>query len=94
MVEGSLDRRVIKLENEMTDIGKIVVSLETNQSHIMLKQDRMLLKLDEAKVAGKSNPKESVTFKWILEKIALPLIISGASAGAAIYAAVRFLGSG
>ena len=92
MVEGSLNRRVIKLENEMTDIGKVVVSLETNQSHIMRKQDQMLIKLDKFKVAG--NPKESVTFKWILEKIALPLIISGASAGAAIYAAVRFLGSG
>ena len=41
------------------------------------------------------HPKNStVTFKWILEKIALPVILSGGSAGVAIYAILRFLANG
>ena len=41
------------------------------------------------------HPRNSaVTFKWILEKIALPVILSGGSAGVAIYAILRFLANG
>ena len=40
------------------------------------------------------NGKGEVTFKWVLEKIMLPVLTGGASAGAAIYAAMRFFEGG
>ena len=90
---SDLPARVGRLEGEMADVGKTVVRLETNQAHIMTKQDRVLSKIDEVKNVANGSA-EGVTFKWLLEKIALPLIVSGASAGAAIYAAVRVLTNG
>lgn len=96
MTEAGLDRRITKLEDDMVDLGKCVVRLETNQTHIVEankkfegKQDEMLEKLSEVQDGVNSNSR--VTFKWILEKIALPLLLGGGSVALTLYAVLKTL---
>lgn len=98
MVEGAMDRRVTKLEGEMVNLGKCVVRLETLQGttakdyeNLESKQDEMILMLNAVHQATNGKGKEPVTFKWILEKGALPLIINLSSTAIALYALFRFL---
>lgn len=92
-----MDRRVTKLEGEMVDLGKCVVRLETTQDHMLeankdfgKKQDEMLTKIGE--VHEGVNGTSSVTFKWVLEKIALPILLAGGSVAVTAYAILKTLG--
>lgn len=99
MVEGAMDRRVTKLEDDMVNLGKCVVRLETLQEtavkdyeNLESKQDEILVKLDEVHVTMNGKVREPVTFKWILEKIALPLLLGGGSAAIAMLALAKIAG--
>ncbi len=92
-----MDRRVTKLEGEMVDLGKCVVRLETTQDHMLEankgfgnKQDEMLIKI--AEVHEGVNGASGVTFKWVLEKIALPILLGGGSVALTLYAVLKTLG--
>ncbi len=92
-----MDRRVTKLEGEMVDLGKCVVRLETLQEgaaedykNLSEKQDETLKGI--AAMHETMNGKEPVTFKWILEKIALPILLSGGSVALTLYAVLKTTG--
>lgn len=78
----------------MTDISKCVIRLETNQKHILIANEKSEKKQDEIldKVSDLHNGKTGVTFKWLLEKIAIPLLIGGGSAAMALFAMAKALG--
>lgn len=83
----------------MVDLGKCVVRLETTQTHMIdtsvslaKKQDDILTKLDDVHNTVNGKAKDPVTFKWILEKIALPLLLGGGSAAMALFAMAKVLG--
>jgi hypothetical protein len=98
MVEGAFDRRVTKLEGDMVDLGKCVVRLETLQEgaaedykNLSKKQDEMLDGIAAVHNTVNGKIKEPVTFKWILEKIALPILLGGGSVAVTIYAVLKML---
>lgn len=99
MVADVFDRRVTKLEGDMVDLGKCVVRLETLQEgaaedykDLSKKQDEMLEGIAAVYKTVNSKIKEPVTFKWILEKIALPILLGGGSVLVAAYAILKTLG--
>lgn len=80
----------------MVDLGKCVIRLETTQGHMLeanskfeKKQNKILEKVVDL---HNGSPATSVTFKWILEKIALPLLLGGGSAALALFAMAKVLG--
>ena len=80
----------------MVDLGKCVIRLETTQGHMLEANTEFKKKQDEIfeKVVDlhNGNPATSVTFKWMLEKIALPLLLGGGSAALALFAMAKVLG--
>ena len=100
-----MDRRVTKLEDGMDYLGKCVIRLETTQKHIIetsgkreVSQDKwqgeMLEKLDAVHQAANGTAKEPVTFKWLAEKIFIPILLGGGSTAVAIYTAIKILSGG
>lgn len=94
-----MDRRVTKLEGEMVDLGKCVVRLETLQEgaaedykNLSEKQDETLLGIAAMHKTMNGKAKEPVTFKWILEKIALPILLGGGSVALTLYAVLKTIG--
>lgn len=96
METTAIDRRVTKLEGDMVDLGKCVIRLETTQGHMLEANEKFEKKQDEIldKVSDLHNGNDttSVTFKWMLEKIALPLLLGGGSAAVALFAMAKILG--
>lgn len=94
MSTDALERRVGKLEGDMTDMGKCVIRLETTQKHILVANVKSEKKQDEIleKVSDLHNGKTGVTFKWLLEKIAIPLLIGGGSAAMALFGMAKAFG--
>ncbi len=96
MPATAIERRVTKLEGDIVDLGKCVIRLETTQGHMLeanskfeKKQDEMLKKVVDLHNGSSTT---GVTFKWILEKIALPLLLGGGSAALALFAMAKVLG--
>jgi len=80
--QGRVDENLKSLDGRL---GKVETKLDEMPELIEKRLSKVL----------NGHPKNSnVTFKWILEKIALPIILSGGSAGVAIYAILRFLANG
>lgn len=100
-----MERRVAKLEDGMEKLGKCVIRLETTQKHIIETsgkreesqdkwQDAMLEKMDAVHEAANGTAKEPVTFKWLAEKIFIPILLGGGSTAVAIYTAIKILSGG
>ena len=100
-----MERRVTKLEDGAVKIGKCVIRLETTQKHIIetsekreKSQDKwqgeMLEKLDAVHRAANRTAREPVTFKWLAEKIFLPVLLGGGTGAVAIYTAIKILSGG
>ena len=83
----------------MVNLGKCVVRLETLQEgaaedyrNLSKKQDDVLEAVAAVHETVNGKTKEPVTFKWILEKVALPLLLAGGSVVVTLYAALKMPG--
>ena len=88
----------IKLSRWQGGVDQKLNGLDSRLGGVEIRLDNLPDKIEKrlAKVINDSpsGGRNAVTFRWVLEKIALPLIIGGGSAGAVLYAIVKSLQSG
>lgn len=82
----------IKLSKWQGGVDEKLTNLNGRMGNIEIKVDGLPDRI-EKRVEKIINNKESnrVTFQWIMEKVALPLIVGGGSAAATIYAIIKTL---
>jgi len=86
----------IQISRWQGTVDKSLESLDGRMGNVEKKLDEMPEQIEKriSKVLNGNSKNTPVTFRWILEKIALPIILSGGSAVVAIYAILRFLANG
>jgi len=82
--QGGVDQKLNGLDSRL---GGVELRLD-------VLPDKIEKRFEKVINSSSSGGKNAVTFRWVLEKIALPLIIGGGSAGAVLYAIVKSLQNG
>lgn len=78
--QGQVDEKFISLNDRMGN-------LETKVDALPDQIEKRMEKVMNGKPSG-------VTFKWVLEKVAMPFIVGGGSAGLTIYAILQAIQNG